>query len=161
MGFGAAFLWTGQGVYLSLNSDDSTISRNSGIFWALIQIKYLFNIFLYFCSISFFPKFSLLPGNLYLYLSLKTEIIDRTTRYPLFSIFSVVAAVGLVLFIFIIWRSCIEERRDRIIMINETKKGTLTGIGQTLKIFLRLLKTRHMFLLLFLFTYMGKYHYKF
>jgi hypothetical protein len=41
MGFGAAFLWNAQGVYLSINSDDSTISRNSGIFWAIFQSRYL------------------------------------------------------------------------------------------------------------------------
>jgi hypothetical protein len=50
MGLGAAFLWNGQGVYLSINSNDSTISRNSGIFWALFQIKYLFYI-LHFCYV--------------------------------------------------------------------------------------------------------------
>lgn len=38
--FGTAVLWNGQGVYLSINSDDSTISRNSGIFWSLCQIRY-------------------------------------------------------------------------------------------------------------------------
>ena len=39
MGIGSAFLWTGQGVYFSANSDDSTISRNSGIFLALLQVR--------------------------------------------------------------------------------------------------------------------------
>jgi hypothetical protein len=39
MGLGAATLWTAQGVYLSQNSDDSTISRNTGIFWALFQTR--------------------------------------------------------------------------------------------------------------------------
>ena len=39
LGFGAATLSTAQGVYLSVNSDDSTISRNTGIFWALLQAR--------------------------------------------------------------------------------------------------------------------------
>ncbi|KAL4239617.1 DUF895 domain membrane protein [Mactra antiquata] len=42
VGFGAAILWTGQGNFLTINSDSETISRNSGIFWALLQCSLLF-----------------------------------------------------------------------------------------------------------------------
>jgi len=116
----------------------------------------LLHFIFFFCSII-----SLLPGNIYIYLTLKTETIDRTKRYPLFSIFSVIAAVSLVLFIFLIWRSYIERRRDNFIGIHKTKKVTLADIGQTLKISGRLLKTRNMLLLLLLFIYLGKSSYKF
>lgn len=34
-----AVLWTAQGNVLTINSTDSTIGRNSGIFWALLQFK--------------------------------------------------------------------------------------------------------------------------
>jgi hypothetical protein len=159
MGFGSAFLWNGQGVYLAVNSNDSTISRNSGIFWALMQTRYLFEIICFY-QIYLLDYISLLPGNIYVYVALKTEMIDRTTRYSLFSIFSTVAAVSLVFFIILIWRSCIERRHDNLIEKQETKKNTLANVGQTLKTIGKLLKTRNMLLLLILFTYLGKYDYK-
>ena len=36
-----AVLWTGQGNFLTINSDSESISRNSGIFWALLQTRYV------------------------------------------------------------------------------------------------------------------------
>ncbi|KAM5135145.1 UNC93-like protein MFSD11 [Mantella aurantiaca] len=54
IGIAAAVLWTAQGTCLTINSDDKTIGRNSGIFWALLQ-------------------FSMLFGNLYIYVAWKGE----------------------------------------------------------------------------------------
>jgi hypothetical protein len=39
IGIGAATLWTAQGAFLTLNSNHLTISRNTGIFWALFQCR--------------------------------------------------------------------------------------------------------------------------
>ncbi|KAL6457237.1 hypothetical protein MHYP_G00342000 [Metynnis hypsauchen] len=39
IGFGAALLWTAQGHFLVENSDASTINRNTGMFWALLQCR--------------------------------------------------------------------------------------------------------------------------
>ena len=39
VGIGAAIIWTAQGVYLSVNSNESTISCNTGIFWTLFQVR--------------------------------------------------------------------------------------------------------------------------
>jgi hypothetical protein len=104
-----------------------------------------------------FLKFSLLPGNIYVYLSLKTEIIHHAMRYSLFSILSVVSAVGLILFILIIFRSYLDQRRNGLIKPEKDKTSTLADISQTLKTAGRLLKTRNMRLLLIIFVFLGKY----
>nr|XP_046161484.1 UNC93-like protein MFSD11 isoform X3 [Oncorhynchus gorbuscha] len=63
IGIGAAMLWTAQGHFLVENSDASTINRNTGMFWALLQ-----------CSMLF--------GNLYIYFDWngKMEISDRSRK---------------------------------------------------------------------------------
>uniref|UniRef100_A0A673XS27 UNC93-like protein MFSD11 n=1 Tax=Salmo trutta TaxID=8032 RepID=A0A673XS27_SALTR len=49
IGIGAAMLWTAQGHFLVENSDASTINRNTGMFWALLQCSMLFgNLYIYF-----------------------------------------------------------------------------------------------------------------
>ncbi|CAG0886646.1 unnamed protein product [Darwinula stevensoni] len=49
VGIGAAVLWTAQGNYLTLNSNETTMGRNSGIFWAIFQCSMLFgNIFVFY-----------------------------------------------------------------------------------------------------------------
>uniref|UniRef100_A0A672YDB3 Major facilitator superfamily domain containing 11 n=1 Tax=Sphaeramia orbicularis TaxID=375764 RepID=A0A672YDB3_9TELE len=40
IGVGAALLWTAQGHFLVENSEASTINRNTGMFWALLQCRY-------------------------------------------------------------------------------------------------------------------------
>uniref|UniRef100_A0A3B3ZLL4 Major facilitator superfamily domain containing 11 n=1 Tax=Periophthalmus magnuspinnatus TaxID=409849 RepID=A0A3B3ZLL4_9GOBI len=40
IGIGAAMLWTAQGQFLVENSEASTINRNTGMFWALLQCRY-------------------------------------------------------------------------------------------------------------------------
>uniref|UniRef100_A0A673MNK0 UNC93-like protein MFSD11 n=1 Tax=Sinocyclocheilus rhinocerous TaxID=307959 RepID=A0A673MNK0_9TELE len=42
IGIGAALLWTAQGHFLVENSDASTINRNTGLFWALLQCRFFF-----------------------------------------------------------------------------------------------------------------------
>lgn len=39
LGLCAAIIWTAQGSFLSRCSEESTISRNSGIFWAMLQMR--------------------------------------------------------------------------------------------------------------------------
>ena len=62
LGVGAAIIWTAQGNFLTLNSDPNTMSRNSGVFWAMLQM-------------------SLLIGNTFVFFTFQgKEDIDKTTR---------------------------------------------------------------------------------
>ncbi|XP_048089250.1 UNC93-like protein MFSD11 [Alosa alosa] len=85
VGIAAAVLWTAQGNLLTINSSDSTIGRNTGIFWALLQ-------------------FSMFFGNLYVYIAWhgKTHISDRD-RQTLFISLTVISLVGSFL-LFLIQR---------------------------------------------------------
>ncbi|XP_028268141.1 UNC93-like protein MFSD11 [Parambassis ranga] len=83
VGIGAAVLWTAQGNVLAINSTDSTIGRNSGIFWALLQ-------------------FSLFFGNLYIYLAWHGHVhITDKDRQTVFISLTVISLVGCFLFFLI------------------------------------------------------------
>eukprot|EP00939_MAST-03C_sp_MAST-3C-sp1_P000569 g569.t1 len=48
LGFGAAVLWTAQGVFLTANTTSARRGRDSGIFWALLQMRLIIgNAFAY------------------------------------------------------------------------------------------------------------------
>ncbi|XP_075942516.1 UNC93-like protein MFSD11 [Anarhichas minor] len=81
IGVGAAMLWTAQGHFLVENSDASTINRNTGMFWALLQ-----------CSMLF--------GNLYIYLDWngRTEISD-SRRKNIFLSLLVASILGTLSFL--------------------------------------------------------------
>uniref|UniRef100_A0AAQ6APQ1 Major facilitator superfamily domain containing 11 n=1 Tax=Amphiprion ocellaris TaxID=80972 RepID=A0AAQ6APQ1_AMPOC len=83
VGIGAAVLWTAQGNVLAINSTDSTIGRNSGIFWALLQ-------------------FSLFFGNLYIYCAWHGHVhITDKDRQTVFISLTIISLVGCFLFFLI------------------------------------------------------------
>ncbi|ERE67793.1 UNC93-like protein MFSD11-like protein [Cricetulus griseus] len=83
IGIAAAVLWTAQGNCLTINSDEHTIGRNSGIFWALLQSSLFF-------------------GNLYIYFAWQGKThISENDRRTVFIALTVISLVGTVLFFLI------------------------------------------------------------
>lgn len=76
LGFGGSLIWTGHGQYLTENSDTETMSRNSGLFWAIFQS-------------------SLFAGNLFVYFMFTEENIDAPTRKLVFWVLTALAIAGL------------------------------------------------------------------
>ena len=78
LGVGAAIIWTAQGNYLTLNSDETTMSRNSGIFWAMLQ-------------------FSMVIGNTFVFIQFQgLSDIDTHTRTVVVIVLLVVCCVGVL-----------------------------------------------------------------
>lgn len=128
IGIGAALIWTGQGVYLSLNSSKETISRNSGVFWLLLQM-------------------SLLVGNLIVYLSLKDmDKIEQSKRTMLLWILSGLCMAGNLVFII---HPAPRTPND------EVRENQNPGVIEALKAAGRLLITKDMMLLCLIFGYTG------
>ncbi|XP_036446016.1 UNC93-like protein MFSD11 isoform X2 [Colossoma macropomum] len=102
VGIAAAVLWTAQGNLLTINSTDSTIGRNSGIFWALLQ-------------------FSLFSGNLYIYFAWhdKVHILDKD-RKTVFISLTVISLVGNFLFFLI-------QRVEPEVLPSEASESLLPG----------------------------------
>ncbi|XP_076804774.1 UNC93-like protein MFSD11 [Clavelina lepadiformis] len=116
VGFGAAILWTGQGNFLTLNSDDETMGRNSGIFWAMLQ-----------CS--------LLIGNIYVFFSWQgvTNITEHQ-RVPLF--IGLTAVCGCGTFLVLVLRSQhksprIEEDREQLVSSGSNDDRSVDGSDVT------------------------------
>ncbi|GFO25557.1 unc93-like protein mfsd11 [Plakobranchus ocellatus] len=135
VGFGAAILWTGQGNFLTINSNSETVARNSGIFWALFQ-----------CSLLF--------GNMYSYFVFKGEdVIEPEARTKLFIVLSAAGLAGSLCLLFLRKPRSIDP--DNLINLNVDVVHPADTPQQALKRSFMLFKTREMLLLCLSFAYTG------
>ncbi|XP_004630272.1 UNC93-like protein MFSD11 [Octodon degus] len=143
IGIAAAVLWTAQGNCLTINSDEHTIGRNSGIFWALLQSSLFF-------------------GNLYIYFAWhgKTHI-SESDRRTVFIALTVISLVGTVLF-FLIRKPDPENvlgedesSDDQDLEVNESAQSNMTKAIDAFKKSLELCVTKEMLLLSVTTAYTG------
>ncbi|XP_006145791.1 UNC93-like protein MFSD11 isoform X2 [Tupaia chinensis] len=143
IGIAAAVLWTAQGNCLTINSDEHTIGRNSGIFWALLQSSLFF-------------------GNLYIYFAWqgKTQI-SESDRRTVFIALTVISLVGTVL-LFLIRKPESENvlgedesSDDQDLEVNESAQNNMTKAVDAFKKSLKLCVTKEMLLLSVTTAYTG------
>lgn len=133
IGFGASIFWTGQGNFLTINSDSETMSRNSGVFWALLQ-----------CSLLF--------GNIFVYFTFQGKsIIDEHTRFIVFGVLLGVSCIGVFLLCFL--RTGTSDSGTINNVSSEVSESS-RAIQEFKKAF-TLMKTSKMFLLAITFLYTG------
>ncbi|XP_033121361.1 UNC93-like protein MFSD11 [Anneissia japonica] len=100
LGVAAAIIWTGQGNYLTINSNSDTMARNSGIFWALLQ-----------CSLLF--------GNLFIYFEWQgTDTIEDSMRRTVYIVLTVIAAIGVALLLLL--RDKRPEDTNNLLSVNSS-----------------------------------------
>ncbi|XP_051876692.1 UNC93-like protein MFSD11 isoform X2 [Pristis pectinata] len=144
IGFAAAVLWTAQGTFLILNSDSTTINRNTGTFWALLQ-----------CSMLF--------GNLYVYLQWRdVMVISDDDRRTLFIVLSVISLAGTAIILTLkntrhadTSREITEPLLPTQTLFKEKVTSTLDQITAELRSTLRLFHAKNMLLLSVTIVYSG------
>ncbi|XP_067912940.1 UNC93-like protein MFSD11 isoform X2 [Heterodontus francisci] len=144
IGFAAAVLWTAQGSFLILNSDYTTINRNTGIFWALLQGSMLF-------------------GNLYVYLQWRdATVISDHDRSTLFIVLSMCALAGTAILLAL--KNIRPEDNSSEIndpplleskLLKEKVTSTVDQITSEFWSMLRLFRTKNMLLLSVTIVYSG------
>jgi MFS family permease len=135
LGVGAAIIWTAQGSFLSKCSDETTISRNSGIFWAMLQMSMFF-------------------GNLFVYFQFQGKThIDEHTRTL---VFSVLIGVGILGFFFLtalrpLENTHVTHHTDTDDDLEKPSNGVVVAFKNSVNLFF----TKEMLLLSLTFFYTG------
>ncbi|KAI1730488.1 ion channel regulatory protein UNC-93 domain-containing protein [Ditylenchus destructor] len=132
VGLGAAVIWTAQGKYLTLNSTESTASKNSGIFWAISQS----------CIIA---------GGLFLFVFLRgKDTYDTRTVRVLYGIFTGVTVFGTVILALLRMPSANTTSDSEML-----EEDVPLNYMQTLVSTLKLATTKRVLVMVIVFAYTG------
>uniref|UniRef100_A0A6P7GNR6 UNC93-like protein MFSD11 n=1 Tax=Diabrotica virgifera virgifera TaxID=50390 RepID=A0A6P7GNR6_DIAVI len=127
LGLGLALLWVAEGNYLALNSTETTINRNTGIF-------------------TIIASSNMIIGNVIVMVGFSgRDQIHKETRTLVLAILAGVCTAALVVFVFL-------PKHKKEEKISETKVvGVLESLVKPVKLFF----TKNMLLLSFTFVYSG------
>ena len=105
LGFGAPIIWVAQGTFLANNSNSKTITRNSGIFWAM--------------NMS-----SAFAGNTFAYFLFKDEeFITKDTRMTLGYVLTAASGVGIAIMFLLRPTPWAEKEGPKDSMLTTLKKS--------------------------------------
>lgn len=160
LGTGAALIWTGQGIYLSRCSTSANISRNSGIFWAMLQTRYTdfinrffeSQLIFYYSTTNFRSMFF---GNLFVFYQFQgKDHIDKATRELVLTVLISVAILGIIFLCTLqkVMHPFVENACEAELDINKNNENVIGAFQNAIKLFL----TRDMLLLSITFLYTGK-----
>lgn len=162
LGVGAAIIWTAQGAFLSKCSDEATISRNSGLFWAMLQMRFEsqtwehVKVIDFYLFLSLFPPVSMFFGNLFVFFQFQGKThIDQETRTL---VFSVLIGVGILGFFFLTaLRSVADTQVVNANDADDELDNKPIGVVAIFKSSVNLFTTKEMLLLSLTFFYTGKW----
>ncbi|XP_011209687.1 UNC93-like protein MFSD11 [Bactrocera dorsalis] len=130
LGVGSAIIYITQGNYIARNSDDSSVTRNSGIFLTFQQASYMISaILLYF-------KYA------------NVEEIEDMDRYIIMSVLTFICIIGLVMLFFLRLPQSNQS-------IDKETHNSCSAVFVTIRDNIMLLLERDMLLLVVLFFYTG------
>ncbi|KAI6173776.1 UNC93-like protein MFSD11 [Aphelenchoides besseyi] len=138
LGFCAAIIWTAQGKYLSLNSDENTASKHSGLFWGISQA-------------------CLSCGGIFLFFVFNSgsDTITDFTIHIIYGVFTSVTVVGIIILSLLRMPNVCDDNTETAPTLPSPSTVPEMSQMELLKSTIRLCASKRMLLLIVAFMYTG------